>query len=308
MIPISILKKMECLKCIQELTGPTKYGLHENCFAAWFKANPESEFLSLTQRSAASRDPDSKRSPNNTSFYHGKFKKYSADLESENYILKMRDPKEAPELPEVEYLCNQIADFLGIPVPDFYFIDFFTERVFVTKVFIRKNAGNANLEHIYKFRPDDGHNCETLIKTISETTKLPYDVDVFLNTLLFDSLIGNHDRHGRNLAFIVTPSKTTLSPIYDNVSYLSLVSGALLGADFNPTGRIATKLTAEPAMKDYVVELMRLGYEDTVLEFTKKANLSQIEELIEHSFCSSLLKQALKKLIRKRHAELINGI
>lgn len=164
------------------------------------------------------------------------------------------------------------------------------------------------MEHIYKFRPDNGHDCETLIKTISETTKLPYDVDVFLNTLLFDSLIGNHDRHGRNLAFIVTPSKTTLSPIYDNVSYLSLVSGALLGADFNPTGRIATKLTAEPAMKDYVIELMRLGYEDTVLEFAKKANLSQIESLIEQSFCSNLLKQALKNLVRKRHAELIHGI
>lgn len=61
-------------------------------------------------------------------------------------------------------------------------------------------------------------------------------------------------------------------------------------------------------MKDYVIELMRLGYEDTVLEFAKKANLSQIESLIEQSFCSNLLKQALKNLVRKRHAELINGI
>lgn len=299
---------MKCLKCSQELAAPVKYGLHEKCFVDWFKTDPKNEFLSLTQRSVTSRDPEAKESANNTSFYHGKFKKYSADLGAESFILKMREPKGAPELPEVEYLCNQIAGSLGLPVPDFFYIDFFTEKVFVTKVFIKKNAGNANLEHIYKFRPDESHSCETLIKVISETTKLPYDVEVFLNTLLFDALIGNHDRHGRNLAFIVTPAKTTLSPIYDNVSYLSLVSGPMLAADFNPTGRIATQKTIEPSMSHYVEELKRLGYQDTIVAFSQKIKMSKIEALIDQSFCSDLLKQALKKLINKRYREFVNGL
>lgn len=299
---------MTCLKCFQELTEPMKYGLHERCFVDWFKTDFKNEFLSLTQRSATSRDPEIKETANNTSFYHGKFKKYSADLGAESFILKMREPKEAPELPEVEYLCNQIGSFLGLPIPEFFYIDFFTERVFVTKVFIKRNAGNSNLEHIYKFRPDRYHSCETLIRVISETTKLPYDVEVFLNTLLFDALIGNHDRHGRNLAFIVTPAKTTLSPIYDNVSYLSLVSGPLLAADFNPTGRIATQGSNEPSMSHYVEELNRLGYQDTVVAFSQRVKMSRIEFLIDQSFCSSLMKQALRKLINKRHQELLNGL
>lgn len=299
---------MNCLKCSKKLVEPTKYGLHEKCFTSWFKTDASNEFVSLIQRPGTSLDPEMKSSPNNTSFYHGKFRKYSASLGSENFILKMRDSVAAPELPEVEYLCNQIADAAGIPVPEFYYIDFFTEKVFVTKVFIKKYTGHANLEHIYKFRPDKDHEVEALIKMISETTRLPHDVDVFIETLLFDALIGNHDRHGRNLAFVVTASKTTLSPIYDNVSYLSLVSGPLLAADFNPTGRIATRESAEPSMSHYVKELKRLGHIDSILTFSQKIKMAKIEILIDRSFCSESMKAALKKLINKRYRELMNGI
>jgi len=297
---------MKCFKCRQEIIGTVKYGLHEKCFVDWFRTDPQNDFRSLQQRSAASRDPEAIESSNNTSFYHGKFKKYSADLDADGYILKMREPNEAPELPEVEYLCNQIAESLGIPVPDFFYIDFFGEKVFVTKVFIKKVSVNANLEHIYKFRPDQSHTCEDLIEVISKTTKRPYDVDVFLKTVLFDALIGNHDRHGRNLAFIVTPSKTILSPIYDNVSYLSLVTGPLLAADFNPTGRIATQETKEPSMAQYVKELMRLGYQGTVQAFYQNIKINKIDLLIDQSFCSDLMKQSLKKLIKKRYQEMVS--
>jgi hypothetical protein len=297
---------MKCLKCAKQLNSPIKYGLHEKCFIDWFKVGPKAEFISLAQRSSYSKDSKPKNTTTNTSFYHGKFKKYSAELGNDSYILKMREQKDAPELPEVEYVCNQIAQNLGIPIPEFFYIDFYSEKIFVTKVFIKKGSGNANLEHIYKFRSDDFHNCEILAKVIMETTKLPYDLDAFLTTLLFDALIGNHDRHGRNLAFIVTPSKTILSPIYDNVSYLSLVSGPLLAADFNPTGRIATHETNEPSMTHYVHELKRLGYGDIVTLFAQKIKILKIEMLIDNSFCSGLMKAALKKLINKRYQELLN--
>lgn len=301
---------MNCLKCkLPIVDEAAKYGLHTKCFISWFKVSPSHEFVSLTQRSALSGDPEkASQTVNNTSFYHGKFKKYSADLATDNYILKMREEKEAPELPEVEYLCNQIAAYVGIPVPDFFYIDFFSDKVFVTKAFIKKGGGSSNLEHIYKFRTDDKHSCEELAKVIEESTKRPYDVIVFYETLLFDALIGNHDRHGRNLAFVVTPSKTALSPIYDNVSYLSLVSGSLLNADFNPTGRISTQDTYEPSMSHYVKELLRLGQEDLVREFSGRLKIQKIEELVDASFCSDLLKRALKNLIRKRHKELLDGL
>jgi len=200
---------MNCLRCKQEVIGDEhKYGLHPLCFSIWFKVGANEEFVSLTLRNSVSNDPENKnnRTLENTSFYHGKFKKYSADLATDNYIIKMREEKEAPELPEVEYVCNQIADYVGLPVPEYYYIDFYGQKVFVTKVFIKKNSGSVNLEHIYKFRPDDKHNCESLADVIKKTTNRPYDVEVFFNTILFDAFIGNHDRHGRNLAFLVTPS------------------------------------------------------------------------------------------------------
>lgn len=299
---------MKCLKCRKDMITPPKYGLHEQCFIDWFKVDPKLEFASLIQRSVLSLDPENKSSPNNTSFYHGKFKKYSADLGSDNYIIKMREEKNAPELPEVEYLCNQIAHLLGVPVPDFYYVDFFTEKVFVTKVFIKKGGGAANLEHIYKFRSDEKHNCETLAQVIRDTTNLPYDLEVFFNAILFDALIGNHDRHGRNLAFIVTASKTNLSPIYDNVSYLSLISGPILKADFNPTGRISTNETKEPSMLHYVNELRRLNQEDLIQSFYSRVKIQKIERLIDNSFCSELMKEAFKKLILKRYKELQDAI
>ncbi|MFZ4405615.1 MAG: HipA domain-containing protein, partial [Pseudobdellovibrionaceae bacterium] len=138
--------------------------------------------------------------------------------------------------------------------------------------------------------------------------KRPYDIDIFLSTLLFDALIGNHDRHGRNLGFIIKPKNTILSPIYDNVSYLSLVSGPMLAADFNPTGRIATQSTNEPTMIHYVNELKRLGYHDKVNNFFQKINIAKIEALIDQSFCSDLMKKSMKSLLAKRYQELGNGI
>jgi hypothetical protein len=146
------------------------------------------------------------------------------------------------------------------------------------------------------------------IRVITEKTRSLYDVKIFIKTTLFDALIGNHDRHGRNLAFIRTGKNITLSPIYDNISYLSLESGNMLKADFNPTGRINTMETETPSMYDYVKEFMRLGYQEDVLAFYKKTHFTHLLQLIDTSFCSKLMKHALKTLISKRFKELEYGL
>jgi HipA-like C-terminal domain len=298
---------MNCLKCRLQIDHPhlAHYGLHPDCFIAWFKASITAEFVSLQRRSSTS-DQSANQLSQNTSFFHGKFKKYSADLDGQSYILKMRQD-DAPELPEVEYLCNQIGKLLGVSVAEFYFIDFNGDRTFVTKNFIKPGAP-TDLQHIYHFRADDEHSCEGIISVITKKTQLPHDVKMFIKTILFDSLIGNHDRHGRNLAFIITAKNTSLSPIYDNVSYLSLESGNMLKADFNPTGRISTSVTLEPNMSDYVKELKKFGFGDDVQEFYKSIKLPQLYQVIDESFCSTLMQEAIKALIKKRFAELENDL
>ena len=216
---------------------------------------------------------------------------------------------DAPELPEVEFLCNQIATELMVPVPNFYLIKFEGDLVFVTENFMH-HSKPMDLQHIYHFREGTQHNCKGLISTITKYTKRPYDVRLLVRTILFDSLIGNHDRHGRNLGFLVMPNHTILAPIYDNVTYLSLESGDMLRADHNPTGRIATESTQEPNMRDYVLELCNLGYDSIVARFITHLGLKgmkKIDTLIENSFCSSLMKQAISKLIAKRYMEMQDG-
>lgn len=307
---INIMRKnMKCLKCLLPINDPNKahYGLHAKCFTQWFKAPITAEFCSLQRRSSASAsEQDANLSSQNASFYQGKFKKYSAELNGDSYILKMRQ-EGTPELPEVEYLCNQIADSLKISVAEFYYIDFNGEKVFATKIFI-KIGGPINLQHIYHSRPDDEHSVEGIIRAIYKKTQRRQDINIFIKTILFDALIGNHDRHGRNLGFIISAKSSVLSPIYDNVSSLSLEEGDMLKADFNPTGKINTQDTYEPSMRDYVKELKRLGYQDEIEEFYQSFKISQLLQLIDNSFCSNNMKDAIKRLLIKRFEELENEL
>ena len=132
-----------CLKCLGPLqeSDETQYGLHKACFMTWFALTEASEFTGIERRSSDSKEPtpESGLMADNwaRSFFHGKFKKYSAHLKEEAFIFKMRE-EQFPELPNVEFLCNQIAQALGIPVPEFYLISFYGERTFVTKSFIKK--------------------------------------------------------------------------------------------------------------------------------------------------------------------------
>lgn len=295
-----------CFKCLAPLsdTDPQQHGLHRHCFLQWFDLTALHEFTSLALRST-SKDPENKQTGENSSFFHGQFKKYSAALANQNYILKVRQ-ESAPELPDVEFLSNRLAEQLGLPVAKYYCIQFYGERTFVTRNFIEKRE-TANLNHIHTHVPiGRNSDCECLIDIIGTTTERFVDVETFILTCLFDSLIGNHDRHGRNLGFIVTSRGTRLAPIYDNPSMLGLHAGAWLEADFNPTGRIPTQATADPSISDYVIEFRRLGYDEQIQLFAKRLNAGRIFATIDASFCTAAMKAALKRLITKRLTEFNN--
>lgn len=300
---------MDCLLCLQELLEDGHYGLHEHCFSDWFDVVGKPNFKDLFQKSATSSGSLLSSASSASSFFHGKFKKYSASLADRAFILKMREP-EAAELPEVEYLCNQISTVFSIPVAKFFIINFHGDRVFVTENFISHTEA-TDLVHIYHFLNHMEYTCENLIAVVNLETQKPYFAEILIRTILFDALIGNHDRHGRNIGLIANVHGKILSPIYDNVSYLALESASMLEADFNPCGKIATQHTLEPSMKDYVKELERLGYKSEVKDFYEKlymGGLETIDKLIDRSFCSKHMQIALKKLIFKRYKELEHGL
>jgi len=300
------MTEKKCLKCLSTISADSseRYGLHESCFIAWFDLKNFEEFTGIGRRSESGAPKKRESTTNwNTSFFQGQFRKYSAALAGESYIFKLKQD-EAPELPDVEYVCNQIAKSTGLHIPDFYCINFFEERTFVTKNFVRKST-NANLAHIYHYLgATDIYDCETLVNIVLAQTGKPYDVDIFVRACLFDALIGNHDRHGRNLGFIVTAKGVSLAPIYDNPSALSLEQGPMLNAHWNPRGKISTKGSKEPSAKDYVDEFFRLGMQNSVCDYFARINPKRIQTLIQESWCSEPMKNALTKLISGRYEEL----
>ena len=293
-----------CFKCCGELNGSEViHGLHELCFRAWFKLTPDdlTEFGNCAIRSEHG-DPSLHKIMNVSSF-QGTFKKYSAELNRLNYILKVQDD-DYPELPKMEYLSNQIAHAVGLKIPKYYLIRFLNEMdAFVVHNFM-DNHRSGNLIHIYHYiEAGKPFSCQTIIEIIEKKTKRLEAVKKFVWLCLFDALIGNHDRHGRNIAFIETSKGFELAPFYDNPSYLGIEEYTLLRAQHSPKGKIETLLTNEPTLKDYLIEFDQMGYGKWIKEFHKKVLKSQITHLVENSFLSEKRKQALLDLIKRRLEE-----
>lgn len=111
---ISLMRIPEiCYKCLQPIgeSQPKQHGLHGACFREWFLLGDQTDFSNVVVKSAGSSSPipikrDLDRFEKiNKRFFHGRYKKYSADLGGQAYILKVKDEK-YPALPAVEYLCN----------------------------------------------------------------------------------------------------------------------------------------------------------------------------------------------------------
>jgi len=210
-----------------------------------------------------------------------------------------------PELQATEFVSNQIFEMLGIDVPDYYLLRYPEDRFcFVTKNFMSREA-NASLIHIWHYLKNrEEYNCEKLISIIGEKTGRRTEQEKFAYLTLADSLIGNHDRHGRNIGFIQSPKGIKLAPFYDNPSFVGLDDDSMLEADLQPRGAIFTKTTEEPTMKDYVLEWRRLGFEDVVEAFQKSFAFERIQRHVEESLLSKKRGKALLRMIAKRGKEL----
>lgn len=302
------MKCYQCLKSISNVSGAV-HGLHKDCFLSVFAVSKGEDFKNIAIKSQANEsgtDSEEIDSRINSSFFHGKFKKYSASLGHSSYILKVKD-NAYPELPQTEYLCNQIAQILGIHVAEFALIEFQNSiTAFVTKNFMPKTPA-SNLVHLYHYTKSyEDWSLQFLLNVVKKETKKFKDAERFLNLCLFDALIGNHDRHGRNLAFIQQAKNCFLSPFYDNPSYLGIEDELLLGAHHEPKGTIATSHTTEPTMKDYVQEMEHLGFDGILKSFQNnlETNQQRMNSAIDNAFISDSRKKAFSDLIARRKEEL----
>ena len=296
---------MNCLKWLKKLKGKGFYGLHAICFQEWFQVPDFIEFIDLDPKKSKGYSKDHAYiKETKDSFYHGKYRKYSAQLASIQYILKVQE-KEFPDLPLVEYVCNKTASLLGLNAPKYYLIKYpqgSGSMAFVTKNFMQDYVGAFH--HIYKFLPKgkDNYNCENIIKAIKKQTNQLKDVKKFIEICLFDAFIGNNDRHGRNLGIIDTGKNQKLAPMYDNPSYFGIAEDAMLLYQFNISGSIWTAQSKKPKLLDYVQEFKRLQYEESGLKFIKKIikQFPLIKEEIKQSGMSEKRKKAFMVFLEQR--------
>lgn len=306
---------MNCLYCKKPINDEVPaHGLHAACFVKEFKITIPIEFSNLVERHADSTPKNSSNSEFrqlNESFFHGKFRKYSASLGTANYIIKMQQ-KECPELPIIEYASNRLARLLGITVPDHHLILFNNQSPTFVSRNIMDFASTATLDHLYKFLPNHSKfSCEALCEVVLKESGRISEVYRLIDICLFDALIGNHDRHGRNLAFITKAGGVrSLSPFYDNPSYIGIADEVMLDSDLQPRGTISTKETSEPTLRDYASEFSRLGYPDEVKKFKAKT-ITKMHAIVDTIKDIEILTKrrslALIQLIEKRLQELENA-
>ena len=277
----------------------------------WFKLDQPSKFSDLDPKKSISYAGSDYITKVKDSFYHGQYSKYSAKLNSIQYILKVQE-NQYPDLPLVEYLCNKIADLLNLQIPEYYLIRYSDENnpdtqkqgllTFVIKNFTQNYVGT--LHHIYKFLPKGNkhYNCANIIEVIKTQTKRLKDVERFVKICLFDAFIGNNDRHGRNLGIIDTGRSKKLAPMYDNPSYFGIEDERLLQADFNISCAIRTSKTKNPKLLDYVKEFKSLNYGKVCLAFIKKIiqKYPLILEEVENSEVSKNRKKAFISFLSAR--------
>jgi len=292
---------MICLKCKNTIETTATYGLHEECFIASFNLQKSAEFQDLDPKKSCSKLSNAEIKKKVDTFFQGVYLKYSAKLGQVSYILKIQEP-EYPDLPVIEYLCNHIAELLGMDIPPYHLINFNGRITFVTRNFMQDYIGA--LQHIYKYLPigEENHSCEEIINAILRSTGRLADVAKFIDICLFDSLIGNNDRHGRNLGIIETADVKKLSPVYDNPSFIGIQEDFLLDSDTNPSGCVWTKASKNPKPQDYITEFERLGHDSIAEKFRKKIIMqsSNIMDLVKNADLPIKRKNAFIKLIEKR--------
>lgn len=311
------MRCLYCHKAIETVEARKFCGLHRVCFLKSFKLTDPLKFSNLDPKKQDFVSGYSHIKKIKDSFYHGRYRKYSADLGNTKYILKIQE-KKFPDLPAIEYVCNRIASLLGLNVPEYHLIKYKVENdpknesqhnksnignmTFIVRNFMQDYKGGT-LHHIYKFLPkgEKNYNCKNITDVLFQHTK-PADVVRFIEITLFDSLIGNNDRHGRNLGIIESARKKRLAPLYDNPSYFGIESDDLIGADFNISGCIRTSLSKEPMLMNYLKEFQSLGFEKICLKFFKKVTgqFNKIIESVESSEVSEKRRKAFIKFLNKQ--------
>jgi len=259
------------------------------------KAIPSKDGLPFSELKGKEISLLAKEDVANLSSLHGAVEKFSMNHDGIEYMIKPSPEHYFQNHAEIENVCSKIARILGFDVPNSGVAKINGEKSFVQENFISKSKEPCTLVHIYRYLHDaKAYDVQSIIKATEKATKDKNSAKHILRMIIFDCLIGNTDRHGRNIALILTKKGAKLSPMYDNMCF---ILPGRFGLKNTFAGKIGTKNKENPTTKDYMKELSRLGLGSDRASFVAivRKNLALIVSAIDSSELSLPQKIDFKK-------------
>lgn len=131
-----------------------------------------------------------------------------------------------------EYYCMQLANLVGLKVPNTFVIDNGKHPLFIIERYDRKIEKDNKVSRIHqqdfcqaqgivsemkyeaKGGPTIRDNYNLIIQNVS-VRKRKEAIYSFLDWICFNLLIGNNDSHSKNISFLLNNNKIELAPFYD---------------------------------------------------------------------------------------------
>ncbi len=151
------------------------------------------------------------------------------------HILKP-EPQRFPGLAFNEAFCMRLAKSVGLNVPSVETVKIGETDCLLIERYDRRQDSSGRTERIHqedfcqalgfppekKYQKENGPTLSNCIKLIREWSTIPVlDISSFIDGVIFNSLIGNADAHGKNFSFLYQGSSRRLAPFYDLVCTLA---------------------------------------------------------------------------------------
>ena len=254
--------------------------------------------------------------------------------DSENYYLPCGDyisthiiKPQNPYFEDIIYnenFCMRLSSRVGLPTAHSDIRDFNGVKAYVVKRFDREtnSSKSSGLERIHqedfcqalmlpdkKYQKEGGASikqCYKFIRTANFTKKADALI-TYLQSIVFNFIIGNSDAHGKNFSFLHKNGGYELSPLYDLVStgvyeVLSVNMAMSIDGEYNPnriTKQHFLNLAKDLEIKPSIIESVIDDLINKVL-----AKMDELKaELIEQNLYSPIIDK-IEDLINKRVKQL----
>lgn len=143
-----------------------------------------------------------------------------ATLQYPNCIVKSSD-NEFPDLAVNEFVCMQLADKCGLPVPRHYLSD--NKELFVIERFDLAGGQKLGFEDFCSLLGKSGNDrylgsYENAANILNVYSARQSDSELFFRYIVFSALVGNGDAHLKNFGLLYnfeSNSVPSLAPVYD---------------------------------------------------------------------------------------------